>query len=49
MCQTCTQEYDDSINNAWPDRRTHESPQEQPEPKPVPKPKTGGWFSRLRS
>ncbi|MFI8178833.1 replication-relaxation family protein [Streptomyces microflavus] len=49
LCQTCTQEYDDSIKNEWPARRTHESPEEQPEPTPVPKPKSGGWFSRLRS
>ncbi|MGW5069740.1 hypothetical protein ACWEQJ_27175 [Streptomyces cyaneofuscatus] len=49
LCKTCAQEYDDSIKNAWPARRTHESPEEQPAPKQVPKPKPGGWFSRPRS
>ncbi|MEU4180921.1 replication-relaxation family protein [Streptomyces sp. NPDC026589] len=49
LCQTCTQEYDDSIENAWPHSRTYESPEERPVPKPVPKPKSGGWFSGLRS
>ncbi|MEU4025904.1 hypothetical protein [Streptomyces anulatus] len=35
LCQTCIQEYDDSIKTAWPDRRAYESP-ERPELKPYP-------------
>lgn len=49
LCETCAQEYDDSIKNDWSDSRTCEFPEERPEPRPVPKPKSGGWFSRLRS
>ncbi|GGZ81045.1 replication-relaxation family protein [Streptomyces rubiginosohelvolus] len=49
LCETCAQEYDDSIKNAWPDSRTRVSTEERPEPSPVPRPKPGGWFSRLRS
>ncbi|MFJ9656281.1 hypothetical protein [Streptomyces microflavus] len=49
LCQTCAQEYDDSIKNAWAGSRTHLLPEEPPEPRPVPKPKSDGWFSRLRS
>ncbi|MCX4523868.1 hypothetical protein OG402_40040 [Streptomyces anulatus] len=49
LCETCAQEDDDSIDNAWPDSRAHVSTEERPEPSPVPRPKSGGWFSRLRS
>ncbi|MGW3304687.1 hypothetical protein [Streptomyces rubiginosohelvolus] len=49
LCETCAQEYDDSIDNAWPDSRPRVSTEERPEPSPVPRPKSGGWFSRLRS
>ncbi|MEU5137926.1 replication-relaxation family protein [Streptomyces californicus] len=49
LCETCAQEYDDSVDNAWPDSRTRVSTEERPEPSPVPRPKSGGWFSRLRS
>ncbi|WP_143673887.1 hypothetical protein [Streptomyces sp. or20] len=48
LCESCVQEYDDSIKNAWPHRRTRGFTEERPEPKLLPKPKSGGWISRLR-